>query len=66
MLRLQKERESSAQEVEKLEEKVELLQSQIAKATRDRELLHNEAESCREKYEKASQTLQKIQVTRLP
>ena len=65
MLRLQKERESSAQESEKLQEKIELLQAQLAKATRDRELLHNETETCRERLEKANQTLLKVQVISL-
>ena len=65
MLRLQKERDSSAQEVLMLQEKLELLQSQMAKATRDRELLLNETESSRERYDKANQNLLKLQVDKV-
>ena len=61
-LRLQKERDSSAQEVVNLQEKMELLQSQMAKATRDRELLLSETETSRERYDKLNQSLSKLQV----
>ena len=61
-LRLQKERDSSAQEVVNLQEKMDLLQSQMAKATRDRELLLSETETSRERYDKLNQSLLKLQV----
>lgn len=62
LTRLQKERDASAQEVVTLQEKLELLQSQVAKATRDRELLLSETENSRERYDKVNQNLLKIQV----
>lgn len=62
LTRLQKERDTIAQEVVSLQEKIELLQSQVAKATRDRELLLSETENSRERYDKVNQNLLKIQV----
>ena len=61
-LRLQKERDAVAQEVTSLREKLELVQSQVAKATRDRELLLSETESSRERFDKVNQSLVKVQV----
>ncbi len=51
-MRLQKERDVALNDVEKAHEKAELLSAQLAKATRDRELLSNEADTCRERFEK--------------
>ena len=62
-LRLQKERDSLAQEAASLKEKLELLQAQIAKATRDRELLLSETETSRERFDKVNQNLMKVQVS---
>ena len=61
-LRLQKERDSSAQEAVNLQEKLDLIQSQMSKATRDRELLLSETETSRERYDKLNQSLLKLQV----
>ena len=65
-LRLQKERDAVAQEVTSLREKLELVQSQVAKATRDRELLLSETESSRERFDKVNQSLVKVQVRPSP
>lgn len=62
-MRLQKERDSNAQEVSSLQEKLELLQSQVLKATRDREILITETETNREKFDKVNQNLLKLQVS---
>lgn len=62
-LRLQKERDVASQEVTTLREKLELIQSQVAKATRDRELLLSETESSRERFDKVNQNLLKVQVS---
>ncbi len=64
-LRLQKERDAAGQEVTSLREKLELVQSQVAKATRDRELLLSETESSRERFDKVNQNLLKVQVRSL-
>lgn len=64
-LRLQKERDVASQEVTTLREKLELVQSQVAKATRDRELLLSETESSRERFDKVNQNLLKVQVSTL-
>ncbi len=61
-MRLQKEKDSSAQEVVSLQERLELLQSQVLKATRDREILMTETETSREKFDKMNQNLLKLQV----
>lgn len=61
-MRLQKERDVVGQEAESLREKLELVQSQVAKATRDRELLLSETESSRERFDKVNQNLLKVQV----
>lgn len=61
-MRLQKERDVVGQEAASLREKLELVQSQVAKATRDRELLLSETESSRERFDKVNQNLLKIQV----
>lgn len=61
-LRVQKERDSLAQEAAALKEKLELVQAQVAKATRDRELLLSETETSRERFDKVSQSLVKVQV----
>lgn len=63
MMRLQKERDSNVQEVSSLQEKLEILQSQVVKATRDREILITETESNREKFDKANQNFLKLQVS---
>ena len=62
LTRLQKERDTISLEVVSLQEKIELLQSQVAKASRDRELLLSETENSRERYDKVNQNLLKIQV----
>ncbi len=61
-MRLQKERDVVGQEAASLREKLELVQSQVAKATRDRELLLSETESSRERFDKVNQNLLKVQV----
>lgn len=61
-MRVQKERDSASQEIASLKEKLELLQSQVAKATRDRELLLSETETSRERFDKVNQNLLKVQV----
>lgn len=65
-LRLQKERDSLVQEASSQREKLELLQAQIAKVTRDKELLLSETETSRERFDKVNQSLVKVQVIRLP
>lgn len=62
MMRLQKERDAISQEVTTVKEKLELVQSQVAKATRDRELLLSETETSRERFDKVNQNLIKVQV----
>ena len=62
MTRLQKERDSSTHEVSSLQEKLDLLQSQVAKVTRDRDLLLSETETNRERFDKVNQHLLKLQV----
>ena len=66
MMRLQKERDTSTHEVSSLQEKLDLLQSQVAKATRDRELLLSETETSRERFDKVNQNLLKLQVCIYP
>lgn len=62
MARLQKEREGASAEVEALNEKVDLLQTQLGKAQRDRENTYGDLELLKEKYEKTSTQLQKLMV----
>lgn len=60
--RLQKERDTFHEECEKLQERLELQQSQLTKAQRDRENMHTEMEVFRDRWEKAQQNQQKLQV----
>lgn len=60
--RLQKERDTYQEECEKLQEKVEVQQSQISKAQRDKENMITELEVFKERCEKAQQNQQKLQV----
>lgn len=63
MGRLQKERDGFQEESEKLQERLEVQQSQLTKAQRDRENMHTEMEVFRERWEKAQQNQQKLQVS---
>lgn len=60
--RLQKEKDGYQEECEKLQERVELQQSQVSKAQRDRENMHTELEVFKERWEKAQTNQQKLQV----
>jgi chromosome segregation ATPase len=65
MARLQKEKDGFQEECEKLRERVELQQSQVSKAQRERENMETEYDLIKERWDKAQQVHQKLQVTRL-
>ena len=64
MARLQKERDGFQEECEKLQERSELQQSQVTKAQRERENMETEYDLIKERWDKAQQLHQKLQVTR--
>lgn len=64
MARLQKERDGFQEECEKLQERLELQQSQVTKAQRERENMETEYDLIKERWDKAQQLHQKLQVTR--
>lgn len=62
MQRLQKERDSFQEEMEKMHEKIELQQNQIGKIQREKENVLAELELVKERWEKAHNTHQKLTV----
>lgn len=62
MQRLQKERDSFQEEMEKMHERIELQQNQIAKMQRDKENMLSELDLVKERWEKAHNTHQKLTV----
>lgn len=62
MQRLQKERDSFQEEMEKMHERLELQQNQLAKMQRDKENLLSELDLVKERWEKAHNTHQKLTV----
>lgn len=65
MQRLQKERDNFQEETEKLHERIEFLQNQIAKMQRDKENVLSELELVKERWEKAHNSHQKLTVSSL-
>lgn len=65
MQRLQKERDNFQEETEKLHERIEFLQNQIAKMQRDKENVLSELELVKERWEKAHNSHQKLTVSNL-
>lgn len=63
MARLQKEKDGFQEECEKLRERLELQQSQVSKAQRERENMETEYDLIKERWDKAQQVHQKLQVT---
>lgn len=63
MQRLQKERDNFQEEMEKLHERIEFQQNQIAKAQRDRENVLSELDLVKERWEKAHSSHQKLTVS---
>lgn len=62
MQRLQKERDSFQEEMEKMHERIELQQNQIGKMQREKENVLSELELVKERWEKAHNTHQKLTV----
>ena len=62
MQRLQKERDSFHEEMEKLQERLEFQQSQIAKFQREKENALAELEMVKERWEKAHNAHQRLAV----
>lgn len=62
MQRLQKERDSFQEEMEKMHERLELQQNQIGKLQRDKENVLSELELVKERWEKAHNSHQKLTV----
>lgn len=62
MARLQKERDCFHEEVEKLKERFEFQQSQVAKIQREKESLISELELVKDRWEKAHNAQQKLAV----
>lgn len=65
MARLQKEKDGFHEECEKLRERIEVQQSQVSKAQRERENMETEYELIKERWDKTQQVHQKLQVTKL-
>ena len=65
MQRLQKERDSFQEEMEKLHERLEFQQSQIAKLQRDKENALSELDLVKDRWEKAHTAQQKLCVCSL-
>lgn len=63
MQRLQKERDSFHEEMEKLQERVEFHQSQIAKLQREKENVLSELDLVKDRWEKAHNAQQKLAVS---
>lgn len=64
MQRLQKERDSFQEEMEKMHERIEFQQNQIAKMQREKENMLSELDLIKERWEKAHNTHQKLTVSR--
>lgn len=62
MQRLQKERDSFQEEMEKMHERIELQQNQIGKMQRDKENILSELDMVKDRWEKAHNTHQKLTV----
>lgn len=63
MQRLQKERDGFQEETDKLHERIEFQQNQIAKMQRDKENVLSELELVKERWEKAHNSHQKLTVS---
>jgi len=63
MQRLQKERDSFQEEMEKMHERIEFQQNQIAKMQREKENVLSELDLVKERWEKAHNTHQKLTVS---
>lgn len=63
MQRLQKERDSFQEEMEKMHERIEFQQNQIAKMQREKENMLSELDLVKERWEKAHNTHQKLTVS---
>ena len=62
MTRVQKDKDLACDEIDSLKDKMELLQSQLAKLQRDREIALSEVEDLQEKYDKAATQAQRMLV----
>lgn len=62
MQRLQKERDSFQEEMEKLHERIEFQQNQIGKCQRDKENVLSELDMVKERWEKVHTSQQKVTV----
>lgn len=63
MQRLQKERDSFQEEMEKMHERIEFQQNQIAKMQREKENVLSELDLVKERWEKAHSAHQKLTVS---
>lgn len=63
MQRLQKERDSFQEEMEKMHERIEFQQNQMAKMQREKENVFSELDLVKERWEKAHNTHQKLTVS---